>query len=76
MNRLAQELAEREGLLTFKQAYEQYGTTKDKLRDLIFNGFLSVQVSELDKRIKLLSKRELDNLLRSKSNGKAKSPQI
>lgn len=76
MNRLARELAEREGLLTFKQAYDQYGTTKDKLRDLILNGFLSVQVSELDKRIKLLSKRELDSLLRSKPNGKAGSSKI
>ncbi len=77
MNRLAQELAEREGLLTFKQACEKYETTKDKLRDLISSKLLSFKTSELDRRIKLLSKRELDDLLRSKPkrNGKTRSLQ-
>ena len=63
MNGLAEEMARRHGLITFRQACQQYETTKDKLRDLISAGLLSCQKSHLDRRAKLLSVRELDNLL-------------
>ena len=63
MNHLAAEMARRNGLITFKQACEQYDTTKDKLRDLISAGLLTCQTSDLDRRAKLLSIAELDGLL-------------
>lgn len=63
MNGLAEEMARRNGLLTFKQACERYETTKDKLRDLISAGLLTCRTSELDRRAKLLSAQELDALL-------------
>ena len=63
MNGLAEEMARRNGLLTFKQACERYETTKDKLRALISAGLLSYRTSELDRRAKLLSIQELDALL-------------
>lgn len=65
MNGLAAEMARRNGLLTFKQACEQYETTKDKLRALISAGLLTCRTSELDRRAKLLSVQELDALLGS-----------
>jgi hypothetical protein len=63
MNGLAEEMARRNGLLTFKQACERYETTKDKLRALISAGLLTCRTSELDRRAKLLSIQELDALL-------------
>lgn len=66
MNHLAAEMARRNGLITFKQACEQYDTTKDKLRDLISAGLLNCQTSDLDRRAKLLSIAELDGLLGDK----------
>jgi hypothetical protein len=63
MNGLAEEMARRNGLLTFKQACERYETTKDKLRALISAGLLTCRTSELDRRAKLLSVEELDALL-------------
>lgn len=63
MNGLAEEMARRNGLLTFKQACEKYETTKDKLRALISAGLLTYRTSELDRRAKLLSMQELDALL-------------
>jgi hypothetical protein len=63
MNGLAEEMARRNGLLTFKQACEKYETTKDKLRALISAGLLTCRTSELDRRAKLLSMQELDALL-------------
>ncbi len=63
MNGLAEEMARRNGLLTFKQACEKYDTTKDKLRALISAGLLTCRTSELDRRAKLLSIQELDALL-------------
>ncbi len=63
MNGLAEEMARRNGLLTFKQACEKYETTKDKLRALISAGLLTCRTSELDRRAKLLSIQELDALL-------------
>ena len=63
MNGLAEEMARRNGLLTFKQACERYETTKDKLRALISAGLLTCRTSELDRRAKLLSIQELDTLL-------------
>lgn len=63
MNGLAEEMARRNGLLTFKQACEKYETTKDKLRALISVGLLTCRTSELDRRAKLLSMQELDALL-------------
>lgn len=63
MNGLAEEMARRNGLLTFKQACEKYETTKDKLRALISAGLLTCRTSELDRRAKLLSMQELDSLL-------------
>ena len=63
MNGLAEEMARRNGLLTFKQACEKYETTKDKLRALITVGLLTCRTSELDRRAKLLSVQELDALL-------------
>ena len=63
MNGLAEEMARRNGLLTFRQACEKYETTKDKLRSLISAGLLTCRTSELDRRAKLLSIRELDALL-------------
>lgn len=63
MNGLAEEMARRNGLLTFRQACEKYETTKDKLRALISAGLLSCRTSELDRRAKLLSVEELDALL-------------
>ena len=66
MNHLAAEMARRNGLITFKQACEQYDTTKDKLRDLISAGLLNCRTSDLDRRAKLLSIAELDGLLVNK----------
>lgn len=63
MNGLAEEMARRNGLLTFRQACERYETTKDKLRSLISAGLLTCRTSELDRRAKLLSIQELDALL-------------
>ncbi len=63
MNGLAEEMARRNGLLTFRQACERYETTKDKLRALISAGLLTCRTSELDRRAKLLSIQELDALL-------------
>lgn len=63
MNGLAEEMARRNGLLTFRQACERYETTKDKLRALISAGLLTCRTSELDRRAKLLSVEELDALL-------------
>ena len=63
MNGLAEEMARRNGLLTFKQACERYETTKDKLRALISAGLLTCRTSELDRRAKLLSVEELNALL-------------
>jgi len=63
MNGLAEEMARRNGLLTFKQACDRYETTKDKLRALISAGLLTCRTSELDRRAKLLSIQELDALL-------------
>jgi hypothetical protein len=63
MNGLAEEMARRNGLLTFRQACEMYETTKDKLRALISAGLLTCRTSELDRRAKLLSIQELDALL-------------
>ena len=63
MNGLAEEMARRNGLLTFKLACERYETTKDKLRALISAGLLTCRTSELDRRAKLLSIQELDALL-------------
>ena len=63
MNGLAEEMARRNGLLTFKQACEKYETTKDKLRALISAGLLTCRTSELDRRAKLLSVHELDALM-------------
>jgi len=63
MNGLAEEMARRNGLLTFRQACERYETTKDKLRALISAGLLTCRTSELDRRAKLLSLQELDALL-------------
>jgi hypothetical protein len=63
MNGLAEEMARRNGLLTFRQACERYETTKDKLRALISAGLLTCRTSELDRRAKLLSIEELDALL-------------
>jgi hypothetical protein len=63
MNGLAEEMARRNGLLTFRQACERYETTKDKLRALISAGLLTYRTSELDRRAKLLSVAELDALL-------------
>lgn len=63
MNGLAEEMARRNGLLTFKQACDKYETTKDKLRALISAGLLTCRTSELDRRAKLLSIQELDTLL-------------
>jgi len=63
MNSLAEEMARRNGLLTFRQACERYETTKDKLRSLISAGLLTCRTSELDRRAKLLSVVELDALL-------------
>ena len=72
MNGLAEEMARRNGLLTFKQACERYETTKDKLRDLISAGLLTCRMSELDRRAKLLSAQELDALLgRRQEDGQA-----
>ena len=63
MNGLAEEMARRNGLLTFRQACERYETTRDKLRALISAGLLTCRTSELDRRAKLLSIQELDALL-------------
>lgn len=63
MNGLAEEMARRNGLLTFRQACERYETTKDKLRALVSAGLLTCRTSELDRRAKLLSVEELDALL-------------
>ena len=63
MNTLAEEMARRSGLITFRQACETYETTKEKLRDLISAGLLSYQVSHLDRRAKFLSVKELDAVL-------------
>jgi hypothetical protein len=63
MNGLAEEMARRNGLLTFRQACDRYETTKDKLRSLISAGLLTCRTSELDRRAKLLSIQELDALL-------------
>lgn len=63
MNGLAEEMARRNGLLTFRQACDRYETTKDKLRALISAGLLTCRTSELDRRAKLLSIQELDALL-------------
>jgi hypothetical protein len=69
MNGLAEEMARRNGLLTFKQACEKYETTKDKLRALISAGLLTCRTSELDRRAKLLSIQELDALLGGRQEG-------
>jgi hypothetical protein len=63
MNGLANEMARRNGLITFKQACDIYDTTKDKLRDLVNAGLLSYQTSTLDRRAKLLKINDLDRLL-------------
>ena len=62
MNGSAEEMARRNGLISFKQACEKYDTTKDKLRDLISAGLLTYQTSHLDRRAKLLNTKELDKL--------------
>jgi phage antirepressor YoqD-like protein len=67
MNTLAEEMARRSGLITFRQACETYETTKEKLRDLISAGLLTYQVSHLDRRAKLLSIQELDTVLGNRS---------
>lgn len=62
MNRLAQEMAERNGYINFKQACDRFDTTKVKLRHLISTGLLSCHTSELDRRAKLLSLKQLETL--------------
>jgi hypothetical protein len=62
MNRLAQEMAKRNGYINFKQACAKFDTTKVKLRHLISTGLLSCHKSELDRRAKLLSLEELERL--------------
>lgn len=72
MNRLAERMAEQNGYINFSQACAKYDTTKAKLRQLVANGLLSCHTSDLDRRAKLLSLEELDNLF--KPNGR-KRPQ-
>jgi hypothetical protein len=73
MNNLAQELARRKGLVSVSEACREYGTTKDKLRDLVVAGLLTCEESDLDRRVKLLKVRELDKLLGRKRSAAARN---
>jgi uncharacterized protein related to proFAR isomerase len=63
MNRLAQEMAERNGYISVTQACRKFDTTKGKIRELVSRGLLSLYTSDLDRRTKFIDEADLQKLL-------------